>query len=62
MHRGARYGKLSFQAKKAYFAKHRKSNFSASLRLEGFSTSLNDEECKLPSRKAALKAVQQLKV
>ncbi|BAV73445.1 hypothetical protein TRE132_14260 [Pseudomonas chlororaphis subsp. aurantiaca] len=54
--------KLSFQAKKAYFAKHRKSNFSASLRLEGFSTSINDEECKLPSRKAALKAVQQLKV
>ncbi len=26
--------KLSFQAKKAYFAKHRKSNFAASLRLE----------------------------
>ena len=45
--------KLSFQAKKAYFAKHRKSNFAASLRLEGFTISQNDDH-KLPTREAAL--------
>nr|WP_186351790.1 YhfG family protein [Pseudomonas proteolytica] len=52
--------KLSFQAKKAYFAKHRRSNFAASLRLEGFTTSKNDDH-KLPTREAALVAVRQIK-
>lgn len=53
--------KLSLQAKKAYFAKHRQSNYAASLRLEGFNTSPNDEYRKLPTREAALKAIRQAK-
>jgi len=53
--------KLSFQAKKAYFAKHRKSNFAASLRLEGFTTSPDGDDHKLPTREAALMAVRQIK-
>ena len=43
--------KLSLQAKKAWFAKHRKSNFAASLRLEGFVPSPIDGEIKLPTEK-----------
>ncbi|MBB3103299.1 YhfG family protein [Azomonas macrocytogenes] len=53
--------KLSLQAKKAYFAKQRKSNYAASLRLEGFKASLNDSDHPLPTREAALNAVRQTK-
>jgi len=48
---------LSLQAKKAWFAKHRRANFAASLRLEGFVPSPTYGEIKLPTRVAALKAV-----
>tara|TARA_R110002124_G_C8955364_1_gene513661 strand:- start:678 stop:851 length:174 start_codon:yes stop_codon:yes gene_type:complete len=44
----------SLQAKKAYYAKNRKSNYTASLRLEGFSVSPSDADRKLPTREAAL--------
>ncbi|WP_185754855.1 MULTISPECIES: YhfG family protein [Pseudomonas] len=54
--------KLSLQTKKAWFAKHRKANFAASLRLEGFVPSPNDGDIKLPTREAALKAVRHVKV
>ena len=54
--------KLSLQTKKAWFAKHRKANFAASLRLEGFVPSPNDGDIKLPTREAALKAVRHIKV
>jgi hypothetical protein len=53
--------KLSLEAKKAYFAKHRQSNYAASLRLEGFNATPNDGHRKLPTREAALKAIRQIK-
>lgn len=53
--------KLSLQTKKAWFAKHRKANFAASLRLEGFEPSPVDGDIKLPTRKAALNAVRHVK-
>ncbi|MCE0917515.1 MULTISPECIES: YhfG family protein [unclassified Pseudomonas] len=53
--------KLSLQAKKACFAKYRKSNFAASLRLEGIVPSPTDGEVKLPTRAAALHAVRRIK-
>jgi Protein of unknown function (DUF2559) len=53
--------KLSLEAKKAWFAKHRKANYAASLRLEGFCASKDDGEIKLPTRAAALKAVRLVK-
>jgi hypothetical protein len=49
--------KLSLQAKKAWFAKHRKANFAASLRLEGIEPSPDDGEIRLPVREEALRAV-----
>ncbi|MCV4342276.1 YhfG family protein [Pseudomonas capsici] len=45
----------SLQAKKAYCAKTRKSNYSASLRLEGFDSTPQDAERTLPSRDELLK-------
>ncbi|MNG22849.1 hypothetical protein D3C84_1073810 [compost metagenome] len=53
--------KLSLQAKKSWFAKHRKANFAASLRLEGFVPSPTDGDIKLPTREAALRAVKHIK-
>lgn len=41
---------LSVEAKRAYFAKTRRSNYIASLRLEGFSVQRADASRKLPSR------------
>jgi hypothetical protein len=41
---------LSLAAKKAYCAKTRKSNYAASLRLEGFDITPLDSERPLPSR------------
>lgn len=48
----------SLQAKKAYYAKSRKSNYTASLRLEGFSVSRSDADRTLPTREAALSALR----
>ncbi|CAE6899530.1 MULTISPECIES: YhfG family protein [Pseudomonas] len=44
----------SLQAKKAYCAKARQSNYAASLRLEGFQVTAADAERKLPTRETAL--------
>ena len=44
----------SVQAKKAYFAKVRKANYSASLRLEGFVVQKDGAMKKHASRKAAV--------
>jgi len=49
-------GTISLEAKKAYAAKTRKSNYAASLRLEGFKTTLADGEGKLLPREEVLKA------
>ncbi|WP_271408087.1 YhfG family protein [Pseudomonas sp. Q1-7] len=46
----------SLQDKKAYYAKVRRSNYAASLRLEGFEVTPADAERKLPSREAVLSA------
>jgi len=51
--------KLSLQAKAAYCARSRQSNYAASLRLEGYSVKSEDAERKLPTRAAVLKAYQQ---
>lgn len=53
--------KLNLQIKKAWFAKYRKANFAASLRLEGFVPSPGDGEIMLPKRAAALKAIRHVK-
>ncbi|MBP6020436.1 MAG: DUF2559 family protein [Burkholderiaceae bacterium] len=53
--------KPSLEVKKAYFAKHRQSNYSASLRLEGFKISPVEGDPHLPTRKAALEAIRQVK-
>jgi len=53
--------KLSFEAKKAYFAKHRKSNYVASLRLEGFKVSRDAGGPQLPARQVALEAIRKFK-
>ncbi|MDB6048485.1 MAG: hypothetical protein JWR17_1231 [Pseudomonas sp.] len=46
---------LSLDAKKAYCAKTRRSNYAASLRLEGFESTPLDAERILPSREELLK-------
>lgn len=46
----------SLQAKKAYCAKTRQSNYAASLRLEGYSTTPADAERPLPTRESVLSA------
>ena len=45
----------SLETKKAYCAKTRKSNYAASLRLEGFPSTLADAERPLPTREELLK-------
>lgn len=45
---------VSLETKKAYYAKTRRSNYEASLRLEGFDTTPEDAERPLPTRKAVL--------
>lgn len=47
--------KLSVEAKKAYFAKTRRSNYAASLRLEGFAVQPSDAMAKSVSRDALIK-------
>jgi hypothetical protein len=44
----------TLQAKKAYYAKVRQSNYAASLRLEGFDTTPEDGERPLPSKESVL--------
>ncbi|UZE31140.1 YhfG family protein [Pseudomonas asplenii] len=47
---------LSLEAKKAYAARTRQSNYAASLRLAGFNMTFADGERGLPSREDVLKA------
>lgn len=49
----------SLDDKKAYCAKTRRSNYAASLRLEGFESSPLDAERRLPSREELLKTYSQ---
>ncbi|MNF04772.1 hypothetical protein D3C77_433630 [compost metagenome] len=49
----------SLQAKQAHCAKTRRSNYSASLRLEGFEVTSDDADRKLPTREAVLNAYRQ---
>ncbi|WAH60058.1 YhfG family protein [Pseudomonas silvicola] len=44
----------SFQVKKAYYAKVRRSNYTASLRLEGFEVTPEDAERPLPTRESVI--------
>jgi hypothetical protein len=48
-------GTVSLETKKAYAARTRRSNYAASLRLEGFKVSFEDGERQLPSREDILK-------
>ncbi|BBP60460.1 YhfG family protein [Pseudomonas sp. St316] len=52
-------GTVSLEAKKAYAARTRRSNYAASLRLEGFKVSFSEDERKLPTREEVLKAFTQ---
>jgi hypothetical protein len=46
---------LSIDVKKAYFAKTRRSNYTASLRLEGYQSRPEDATYELPSREQVLR-------
>ncbi|WP_417661428.1 YhfG family protein [Pseudomonas sp.] len=46
----------SLQGKKAYYARVRRSNYVASLRLEGFQVTQADATRKLPTRESVLRA------
>ncbi|CAI8771114.1 YhfG family protein [Pseudomonas zeae] len=50
---------LTFQQKQAYYDKVRRSNYLASLRLEGFDTSRADAEKPLPSRESVIEKYRQ---
>jgi len=50
-------GVLSLEAKKAYAAKTRQSNYAASLRLAGFKMTFAEGQRSLPSREDVLKVV-----
>jgi len=52
---------LSLEAKKAYCAKTRQSNYLASLRLEGFDTSRQDAKRKLPTQESVVSTYKQVK-
>jgi hypothetical protein len=51
--------KLTFQQKQAYYEKVRRSNYLASLRLEGFDTNRSDAERPLPSRESVIEKYRQ---
>ena len=51
----------SLEAKKAYCAKTRRSNYAASLRLEGYEVTESDAARELPSREAVLRAYRKRK-
>ncbi|UFH48298.1 YhfG family protein [Pseudomonas sp. KNUC1026] len=44
----------SLETKRAYFAKVRRANYAASLRLEGFNVPQGDEEKPVPTREQVL--------
>jgi hypothetical protein len=50
---------LTFQQKQDYYDKVRRSNYLASLRLEGFDTTRADAEKPLPTRESVLKKYRQ---
>jgi hypothetical protein len=50
---------VSLETKKAYAARTRRSNYAASLRLEGFKVTFADGERKMPTREEVLKAFTQ---
>jgi hypothetical protein len=50
---------LSLQAKVAYCAQFRQSNYAASLRLEGYAVKPDDAKRELSTREAVLKTYQQ---
>ncbi|WP_404415856.1 YhfG family protein [Marinospirillum sp.] len=52
---------LSTEAKKAYFAQTRRSNFAASLRLEGYQTQPEDASQTLTSREEILRRYGKVK-
>ncbi|AUM69244.1 MULTISPECIES: YhfG family protein [Pseudomonas] len=52
-------GNVSLETKKAYAARTRRSNYAASLRLEGFKVTFADGERKMPTREEVLKAFTQ---
>ncbi|MGN8277774.1 YhfG family protein [Pseudomonas sp. SMV71] len=52
-------GTISLETKKAYAARTRRSNYAASLRLEGFKVTFADGERKLPTREEVLKTFTQ---
>jgi hypothetical protein len=47
--------KISLQAKLAYCAQTRRSNYAASLRLEGYDVTQEESKRELPSREAVLR-------
>ncbi|MBF4557242.1 DUF2559 family protein [Pseudomonas sp. p50] len=53
---------LTFQQKQDYYDKVRRSNYLASLRLEGFDTSRADAEKPLPTRESVLNKYRQTPV
>ncbi|SEI17326.1 YhfG family protein [Pseudomonas asplenii] len=55
-------GTLSLEAKKAYAARTRQSNYAASLRLAGFKVTFADGEKKLLSREEVLRALSRNRV
>lgn len=50
---------LTFQQKQAYYDKVRRSNYLASLRLEGFDTTRADAEKPPPSRESVIEKYRQ---
>lgn len=52
---------ISVEAKKAYFAKTRRSNYTASLRLEGFSVQRADASRELPTKETLINRYRKVK-
>lgn len=52
---------ISVEAQKAYFAKTRRSNYTASLRLEGFSVQRADAKGELPTKETLINLYRTVK-
>lgn len=52
---------ISVEAKKAYFAKTRRSNYAASLRLEGFNVQRKGASDKLPTKESLINHYRKVK-
>lgn len=52
---------ISFEAKKAYSVKTRRSNYAASLRLEGFSVQCADAFRELPTKETVVNRYRKVK-